>query len=352
MKMKSAMKSVFPLYKNDGVSLIKLTKNQEEYRKILLEKITSKELKLVKNNCICGNNHEDSDVVIAEKDRYGIPIKMICCSKCGLIRSDEVFDEKSNELFYAHYYRPIYSSLCVTDDFFNDQYKRGRQFLKLVQKYVNLSEIEHVAEIGCGAGGILLPFKEAGKETTGVDFGEDYIIFGQKKGLNLQKGSDDLLEDESVDLLILSHVMEHYLSPLSELQNNIRKIKKGKYLLLEVPGIFSISMYYFNPISYFQSAHVYNYYYNYLVIMLQQLGLEVIYGDERCTFICKKKEKWEPVHIQKIEISDQYPDIVLSYLQKQCRAYNYRFFNIKFLKHKALMLANKLGYQKIRRWIV
>jgi len=151
--------------------------------------------------------------------------------------------------------------------------------------------------------------------------------------------------------------MEHYLSPLSELQNNIRKVKDEKYLLIEVPGIFSISKYYFNPISFFQNAHVYNYfYYSFLENMLQQLGLEVIYGDEQCTFICKKKEKWEPVHIKKIEIpksiSDQYPDIVLSYLQKQYCAYKYRFFNIKFLKHKALMLANKLGYQKIRRWIV
>jgi tRNA/tmRNA/rRNA uracil-C5-methylase (TrmA/RlmC/RlmD family) len=148
-------------------------------------------------------------VVVAEKDRYGIPIKMICCSKCGLIRSDKVFDEKSNELFYTHYYRPLYTSLRPDESFFYSQYKRGQVFLKLIKKHLNFSEIDHVVEIGCGAGGILFPFKETGKNVQGVDFEEDYITFGQKKGLNLRKGSDELLEDESVDLLILSHVMEH-----------------------------------------------------------------------------------------------------------------------------------------------
>ena len=351
------MKSVFPLYKNDGISLVNLTKNQKKNRKILLEKINSKELQLIKNNCICGNIHEKSDIVVSEKDRYGIPIKMVCCSECGLIRSDEIFDEKSNELFYQYYYRPIYSSLLPNNDFFYDQYKRGKKFLTLINKYLNLSEIEHVAEIGCGAGGILLPFKEAGKDVIGVDFNEDYIKFGQKKGMNLQRGSDDLLDEESIDLLILSHVMEHYLSPLSELQKNIRKIKKGKYLLIEVPGIFSILECYFNPILYFQSAHVYNYYYyEYLVNMYQQLGLEVIFGDERCTFICKKKENWKSTSLLTIEIpqniSNKYPDLILSFLHKQKEAYKKRVFSFKFLKYKLLMCANKIGYQKVRRWIV
>jgi hypothetical protein len=145
---------------------------------------------------------------------------------------------------------------------------------------------------------------------------------------------------------------------LPELQKNKKKKKKGKYLLIEVPGIFSIpeDYYYFNPILYFQNAHVYNYYHYYLANMFQQLGLEIIYGDERCTFICKKKENWEYSSIHAInipeDIQNKYPALVLSYLQKQKRAHKYRFLNIKFLKHKALMFANKMGYQKVRQWIV
>ena len=79
---------------------------------------------------------------------------------------------------------------------------------------------------------MLLPFKEAGKTIQGVDFGEDYINFGRGKGLNLKQGGDDLIDDESVDLLILSHVMEHDLSPLAELQKNIQKVKKNEIFVI------------------------------------------------------------------------------------------------------------------------
>ena len=344
------IKRTFPLYKNDGISLVNLTKDQKKYKKILLEKINSKELRLVKKTCICGNTNKNLDVVITEKDRYGIPVKMICCSRCGLIRSDEVFDEKSNELFYTYYYRPLYSSLNPDDNFFQEQYNKGEYFIELIRDHLSLSEIENIAEIGCGAGGILLPFKEAGKNIQGVDFGEDYIKFGQEKGLNLQRGGDDLIEDESIDLLILSHVMEHYLSPLSELQKNIQKVKKGKYLLIEVPGIFCIAEHYYNPLLYFQNAHVYNYYGDYLVNMFEQLGLETLYMNERCTFICRKKENKKNDFLHTIDIpeniSNKYPVLILSYLYNQKKTYEYRFFNINVWKRKAIMLAKKMGYKK------
>jgi hypothetical protein len=144
--------------------------------------------------------------------------------------------------------------------------------------------------------------------------------------------------------------MEHYLSPLSELQKNIQKVKKGGYLLIEVPGIFHTPINYFNPILYFQNAHVFDCYYcDYLINMFQQLGLDIIYSDERCTFICKKKENWMYNSIQTIEIpeniSNKYPALILNYLQQQKRAYKYRFFNIKFLKHMAFIFLNKVGYK-------
>ena len=106
--VKESLTSVFPFYKNDGVSIVNLTQTQEETRKLLLEKIASKELLLVKNTCLCSNLHENQDVIVSEKDRYGLPIKTLCCSKCGLLRCDKVFDEKSNELFYKQYYTSLY----------------------------------------------------------------------------------------------------------------------------------------------------------------------------------------------------------------------------------------------------
>ena len=53
--------------------------------------------------------------------------------------------------------------------------------------------------------------------------------------------------------------------------------------------------------------------------------MEIIYGDERCTFILKKPEKWESPEI--ISIYDDslkiYPKIINSYIRKTFFQYKY-----------------------------
>jgi hypothetical protein len=94
--------------------------------------------------------------------------------------------------------------------------------------------------------------------------------------------------------------MEHFDKPIQVMINLIKKIKPGKFLLVEVPGIFCIKNVYINPILYFQNAHVFNYYYYYLKIFFEQLGLDVLYGNERCTFVLQKPLDWKPVLIDVI----------------------------------------------------
>ena len=74
---------------------------------------------------------------------------------------------------------------------------------------------------------------------TGVDYDEEYLEFGRLKGLSLINGNyKNIIEDNSVDLLILSHVMEHFSNPIEDMIDVISKVKSNKYLLVEVPGIF------------------------------------------------------------------------------------------------------------------
>ena len=89
-----------PLYNNDAQPMIPLSKFQKKSIKNLLNDIKKGKLNLVNNNCLCLNRIPENDIVIAEKDRYAIPVKNVLCSKCGLIRSKKIFDEKSNLEFY------------------------------------------------------------------------------------------------------------------------------------------------------------------------------------------------------------------------------------------------------------
>jgi len=286
----------FPLWKDDGKSVVPLNEIQKRYIRIFLEKVENHKYNYVENKCLCGNNDESLDILISEKDRYGIPCKIVLCKKCGLIRLKERLDDISTVEFYKNEYRGIYSGSEVASEvFFYDQYKRGIIFLNLLKKHINLNEIRTVFEVGCGAGGILYVFKEIGKEVSGCDFGEKYLEYGKNKGLELYQGDLDPYKTlpNSQDLIILSHVMEHFNNPIELLNKILQHVAPEKYLLIEVPGIFYIPKNYFNPILYFQNAHVYNYYYYYLKVFFEALGLKVIYGDERCTFILKKPKNWQ-----------------------------------------------------------
>ncbi len=313
----------FPLYLNDGICVEKNSQLRMYNIKAFKAAVNNKELNYVDNKCLCGNNHPEDDVIISEKDRYGFAIPQILCSKCGLVRSKIVLDEPSNRLFYEKYYRGIYlasssdnSSAKQIGALFADQYNRGKRIFSLIKKEIKLKKLHVVSEIGCGAGGILMPFKEYGLNVNGYDYDKSYLDYGCSKGLDLHLGDFyELAEDCSCDLVLINHVLEHFLDPLSEMSKLLRKVKIGGYVYIEVPGIMNIEKVYIRPILYFQNAHVYNYYKDYLWVMFEKFGLNVIYGDDVCRFIVQKTRPEVPDVINVFDSSlAHYPQIIADYL--------------------------------------
>lgn len=283
----------FPIWRDDGKPVVRLNKLQKKQIRAFNEKIRTGVYVLEDNPCLCG---QPDDVVVAKKDRYGIPCENVLCRRCGLVRLKRRLDIRSNAEFYKNEYRDIYVGREVASvDFFISQKRRGRAFYSFLQKHIDLSSITTVFDLGCGAGGVLFPFHQNGKKVSGCDYGEKYLQFGVEQGLPLYAGELDPIKTPpcSQDLLILSHVMEHFSDPLRTVNDLLDVVTPGGFLLVQVPGVFWIPRAYFNPILYFQNAHVHNYYYYYLAGFFSFLGLEVVYGDERCTFLLKKPEGWE-----------------------------------------------------------
>ncbi len=341
----------FPIWKNDGREIVDLNDLQKKQIKNFLSKLKSGEYKFLENPCLCGNTDKSLDILVAEKDRYGIACDNVLCKKCGMIRLKERLDDYSTAEFYKNEYRDIYvGKEQASDNFFNSQAERGQTFYELVKKYVDISEIKTVFEIGCGAGGILYPFHKDGKKVSGCDFGEKYLKFGQSKGLDLYQGEIDFdkTQKKSQDLVILSHVMEHFNEPIKTMNEIIELISDEKYLLVEVPGIFDIKKTYFNPILYFQNAHVHNYYYYYLKIFFESLGLKVVYGNERCTFILQKPTNWTMQ--SDILIYDENMPSWAEKIEKDLKK-NYLLHVLKlnpyYLKRGLVKVLDKLGLKKI-----
>ena len=282
--------TTFPLYPDDNNATLKLTRSQKEALNLFKEKIKKRDYKLVPNPCLCSGSK--NDVVISEKDRYGIAVKNVLCMTCGLIRSDKILDSESITLFYKEIYRDLYESECAPDRLFNTQFAKGRLIESRLKKEAILNQIKTVVDIGCATGGTLYPFYQSGKSVLGLDYDQRYMAFGQDKGMSLISKSFDELEDESVDLLILNHVFEHFVDPIPKLITMLKKLKSTKYLFIEVPGIFWIDKMYYAPIKYFQNAHIYNFYEYFLVSLFRQIGMTIVYSDERCQILVQKPDNW------------------------------------------------------------
>ena len=295
----------FPIYKNNGKSVLSLSSIQKQAIKDFKAKLASGIYILKDNPCMCGAH---DDIVVSEKDRYGIPVRYVLCRNCGLVRQAQRLDDPSTALFYRDDYRSIYvGKETATEDFFTDQVNHGKDFCVVVEKYIDLSNIHKVFEAGCGAGGIIYAFKEHGADVSGCDFGEKYLMYGRSKGLNLYEGEPDLTKTpaDSQNLVILSHVLEHLNNPLEYVNNLIEMIAPEGYLLIQVPGLLSIYKQYSNPIGYFQNAHVNNFYGHYLECFFSLLGLEVVHGDEGCTFLLKKPKSWTKRSIEGLTVWDE-----------------------------------------------
>ena len=342
--------SLFPIFFDDHNPLISLTDSQKKCKEDIIQALSEKSLVLIENKCICGNT-SCSDIVVSEKDRFGIPIPQLLCLNCGLIRSQFIFDNNSNNIFYTNYYRKLYNTSNI-EDYFQYQTRRGSRFLTLLKSLNLIAVIESIAEIGCGSGGILYPFLGKAKEIKGYDFENFFLEFGKTRGLNLS--NEDFFsvnKDNSLDLIIMSHLVEHLVEPLAFLKRVISKIKPGKYLLIEVPGLYSNPFPGFNPILFFQNAHVIQFYTKaHLTVLLKAMGLTIIYGDETCTFVCQKESTNKEDVGQFFQHNwGNIPEKIHAFLKK-CKKEYYQSQKVG-IRQKIYRLACMFKYEQIKTYI-
>ncbi|KJZ13614.1 hypothetical protein TW85_13010 [Marinomonas sp. S3726] len=261
-----------------------------------------------KNCPLCGSN---VSTIISQKDRYGLPLDTQICSQCGLVYSSKYFSPKFAADFYNKY-SIAFKTINKTPDELFLQRTHQTAYCWSRFNYVkntlgdNFDKINSVVEIGCCDGANLFPFFKNGKNVQGCDFDEQRLIEGRRAGLKLFSGDYSTLLKNGVkaDLIILSHVVEHF----GELFNPIKQLKEilspGGYIYIEVPGLkgcnrktsqfINIDGY---PSSndllpYLQLEHNYCFDLTTLKATVEKCGYEMISGDEivRSIFISKNNE--------------------------------------------------------------
>lgn len=261
--------------------------NINEQQRLAIDKFKNK----VKNHlyeleevsCLCGNEKNNS-ILISPIDRYGLDVPTHLCCRCGLIWTSKRLTQTSLEKFYQEDYRAIYvGEPQAPESFFNDQVEHGTIIYKFVKDHINLENLNDITvfEIGCGAGGILIPFENANWNVFGCDLGKEYLEKGREKGLTLEWGEAKVLKKYGkADLIILSHVLEHFPDPIHSLNQISKLLKENGYLYIEVPGIFNIHSCYKDILFFLQNAHLYHFTLTRLIALMNYANFKFIKGDE------------------------------------------------------------------------
>ncbi|MFA4971019.1 MAG: class I SAM-dependent methyltransferase [bacterium] len=280
-------------YINDGVAAKKLNQAQLSARDSVLNKLSLGTYKYEKVICpVCGNT---SFQTLSEKDRLGIPCRVVLCTECGLIQLNPRMTKESYESFYNTEYR-LFDSRSV-GAYFDKQYQRGKSIFKDIERYSGINKYDgcYVVEIGCGAGGILKYFKNKGCTIKGYDYGTEYLNYGRvQHGLDLECGGIEL-HDHSLkaDIIIYSHTFEHLLEPNRDLSKSHDILNENGLIFIHVPSYKKVLKGFYDAdlLRCFQIAHTYYFSMRTLCNLVENNGFELMIGTEDVRCIFRKSDK-------------------------------------------------------------
>lgn len=218
--------------------------------------------------CLCGGQ---DFALFATYERYRVRQDSVICKRCGLLQSRPRLSPESYRWFYeSDFYRRLYNPDLMGGDVdrFRDVTHSRLYRFEFVRERANLAAIGSVLEIGCGAGWNLEPYHVAGKRVVGYDQGPTLVAFGRTQGLNLREGSVEDVGDDTFDLIILSHVVEHFPDPIGTVQQVAGRLNPGGHIYIEVPDADEFAL------GGLQTAHTYWFSKRTLVHYMARAGLK------------------------------------------------------------------------------
>ena len=199
---------------------------------------------LIPTKCLCDN---DNDILLSHTDRHGVEFPTVVCKECGLIRAKNYFTDENTKDFYKNYYRPGTNSLNINygkidpETFFNDTVKNTKFKFDLINNKIKNIHNKKILDLGGGIGAVLNHFSN-NNELYLADYFDPYLNYAKSKGINIIKGGLDKI-DFKPDIIILSHVIEHWSNFREEIKKLIQIQKIGETInYIEFPGVDSIKL--------------------------------------------------------------------------------------------------------------
>lgn len=225
------------------------------------------------NGCkVCSsNNHkkigEIKNIWKEYKDVYQ-------CDECSLYFINSPTDEEINSLYKNEYHNNIKNKLFETAKS-KMRYARSLSQFNFIKQTIDLKN-KDICEIGAFDGLLLSLFKKNNNNVFGYEINDDARVYAQKK-YNIDLKENFLESKSKYDIIILSHVIEHFKEPKDILIKIKSMLKKEGFIYIEVPNSpMPEECSYEMLMRYLNTEHIVNFTMDNLIKFVESANLKVI----------------------------------------------------------------------------
>ena len=181
---------------------------------------------------ICGSSES---ALVQKGARHAPEAEVRRCGTCGLVFLWPRPPADDLARYYETSYREDYGELPVEKRYLEDLGEARRRVERLRPL---LAPGIRVLEIGCGSGAFLDAVRPYVKQITGVEPDRESRAWIEARfGLAVAADFESLqAEDETFDLVVMFHVLEHLPDPLAFLRSLPKLLRAGGKAVIEVPN--------------------------------------------------------------------------------------------------------------------
>ena len=225
------------------------------------------------NSCkVCSSNHykkigEIKNIWKEYKDIYQ-------CDECSLYFIDSPTDEEINSLYKNEYHNNIKNKLFEIAKS-KMRYARSLSQFNFIKQTIDLKN-KDICEIGAFDGLLLSLFKKNNNNVFGYELNDDARVYAKKKyDIDLK---ENFLESKSkYDIIILSHVIEHFREPKEILIKIKSMLKENGFIYIEVPNSPMPNECSYNMLMrYLNTEHIVNFNMDNLIKFAENADLKIV----------------------------------------------------------------------------
>jgi len=218
---------------------------------------------------------------LSRKGQFNLPTYVCICTGCGLVFLNPRWKKERYEEFYKQEfsnYEPVDLDSSLKENL-DDAPEAIQVWNRL--KIFNIGSTQCILDMGCGAGSILKTLKARIPNSSlfAIEPQQAYQEYLKKK-LSIEVVATDVdskwyeLYPNKFDLIIMRHVLEHFLNPIESLKKTVSTLSPNGLLYLAVPNMMnpggSLRRYWF------RAAHTFYFSETTLLQILSRAGLEQI----------------------------------------------------------------------------